>query len=302
MALMQGPRGSGVPAEGTRPQYPVPGLHDSVTVQVPSLAGYADGHPVWNWDDARSIKLQVIGLFSFRVGEKPYIDEETGSYVRDSEGKMEMVPKYLETEDIFIPEETWWAIWEEIAPEGTSPRAYQFNVVLHDMARAEQVAEDLAGGLPGSTVRSVPEQVMIGQRARGQAGVPADMSTVLLIAMFLVAGLLLVANMYVLIMQRRKEMAILKAVGMSGIQVMGLILVEVLFIGLAGALLGFTAVRLVVTGVLLVSEVTAAEIGLLTLQTGALVVGSSTLMAALFGVLPAYLAMKQTTMEVLRDA
>ncbi len=123
----------------------------------------------------------------------------------------------------------------------------------------------------------------------------------LLFAGVLIAGLLLVANMYILVMQRRKDMAVLKAVGMSPGQVMGLIVLETAIIALIGALLGFGAVRLCVTGVLLISDVGVGEIGLLTVRTGVQVIGVSLLLALVFGSLPAYQAVRQTTMEVLRD-
>jgi len=301
VALMQGPRGTASPTEGVRPTYEAPSTEDIITVEVPSLLGYSDGFPVYDWSEVKEVELEVVGLFSLPIGERPLMDEETGGYVYDSEGRQVMTTDYLETDDIFIPSTTWEEIWDKVSPEGIAPRAYQVNLVLEDMFAAESLSESLGEEMPGTTVRTIPTQVTIGRQSRGQAAIPADVSTMLVVAMFLVAGLLLVANMYVLIMQRRKEMAVLKAIGMSGPQVMGLILIEVLFIAIIGALLGFVSVRLLVTGVLLFSEVDALQIGLLTLQTGALVVTLSTAVAVVFGVLPAYLAMKQTTMEVLRD-
>ncbi len=307
VALAQGNRGAFPPEEGIRPGYPVPQVGDVRTLEVPALAGYdAEGYPLWNWDDITEFDLQVVGLFAFPTSVRPLRDPETGGYVLEvgpggGTGTMIMVQHYVETEDLFIPAATWQKIWETIAPPGQAPRAYQLNVVLDDMFRAKEIAASLQQQLPGTTVRTVPEQAIIGRQQRGQSAVPADVSTLLVVAIFLVAGLLLVGDMYVLVMQRRKEMAILKAVGMASSQVMGLILIEAVLMSMIGATLGFVAVRLMVTGVYALSAVSVAEVGIMTLRTGFMVVGASVLVAGLFGLLPAYLALKQTTMEVLRD-
>ena len=307
VALAQGNRGAFPPEEGTRPGYPAPQVGDIRTLEVPALVGYdGDGYPLWNWDNVTEFDLQVVGLFSFPTGARPLRDPDTGGYVLETgpgggTGTLIMVQHHVETEDLFIPAGTWQKIWETIAPPGEVPRTYQLNVVLDDMFRAKEIAAGLQQKMPGATVRTVPEQVIIGRHQRGQSAVPADVSTLLVVAIFLVAGLLLVGDMYVLVMQRRKEMAILKAVGMASHQVMGLILIEAVLMSMIGATLGFFAVRLMVTGVYALSAVSVAEVGVMTLRTGFMVVGASVLVAGLFGLLPAYLALKQTTMEVLRD-
>ncbi len=301
VVLMQANRGINPPEQGTRPQYRPPSVDDRLVFEVPHLRGYVDGYPVWDWENTLELEMTVVGLFSFPTDMVPLVDER-GAFVTDSEGRTILIQNYIDTEDVFIPEETWHRIWDRVAPAGVAPAAYQLNVTLGNMYRAREVASQLQGELPGTTVLTVPEQATISRRDRGQTAVPADVSVMLVVAMFMVAGLLLVANMYVLIMQRRKEMAVLKAVGMASGHVLGLIMIETILISVIGATLGFLAVRTVVTGVLLISEVTMAEIGMLTLRAGATVVGVSVLIASIFGLLPAYLAMKQTTMEVLRDA
>ncbi len=307
VALAQANRGPFPPEEGTRPGYRPPQVGDMGTVEVPALAGYdGDGYPIWNWDRVSEFELEVVGLFAFPTDVRPLRDPETGMYVLETgpeggTGTMIMIQHYLETEDLFIPAATWQKIWETIAPPGELPRAYQMNLILDDMFRAKEIADGLQDQLPGATVRTVPEQVVIGRQERGQSAIPADVSVLLVAAIFLVAGLLLVGDMYVLVMQRRKEMAILKAVGMAGGQVMGLILIETVLMSIIGATLGFVSVRLLVTGVYALSAVSMAEVGLMTLRTGVMVVGTSVLVATLFGMLPAHLALQQTTMEVLRD-
>ncbi|MFO8060647.1 MAG: FtsX-like permease family protein [Bacillota bacterium] len=307
VALAQGNRGAQLPEEGIRPGYPAPGVGEVLTVEVPSLVGYdGDGYPLWDWNAVREFELEVVGLFAFPTEVRPMVDPETGGRVMQGgpgggTGEMVTVQHYLETEDLFIPAETWWRMWEAAAPPGESPRAYQLNVVLEDMFRAREIAAQLAERLPGATVMTVPEQVIAGRRARGQSAIPADVSALLVAAVFMVAGLLLVGDMYVLVMQRRKEMAILKALGMASGQVMGMILIESILLSIIGAALGFISVRLLVTGVYALSAVSLAEVGVMTLRTGVMVAGASVLVAGFFGLLPAHLALRQTTMEVLRD-
>ena len=287
--------------EGSRPQFSVPPVCEQVTIRVPRLLGYRDGFPVWDWDDPKIMNLAIVGHFAFATESRPVrqLVLEDGQVEQLDEPAM--VQHYVETEDLFVPQSTWHKIFDKVAPSGLAPRVYQLNLVLSDMFYAKDVSEQIGQQMNDATVRTVPEQVVMGRDDRGQSVVPADVSTMVIAGSLAIAGLLLVANMYILVMQRRKDMAILKAIGMSPAGVMKLILLETMLIALIGATLGFGLVRLGITGALLLSEVTAAEIGILTLRTGVMVIGSSIILALVFGLLPAYQAVRQTTMEVLRD-
>ncbi len=286
--------------EGSRPSYGVLPVGREVTLRVPRLIEYNEGFPVWDWEQYHTFEVDVVGNFSFTT-EVEREDAVVAGELPEHAGALIITKRYLETDDLFIPQSTWKRIFGEIAPEGVSPRAYQVNVVLEDMFHAREVSETLGAELPGTTIRAVPDLARLGRQSRGQSVIPADVSNLVVGASFLIAGLLLVANMYLLVMQRRKDMAILKVVGMSPGQVMRLIVLESTLVSFIGGVIGFGLTRLAVTGVLSLSEVDAAEVGMLTLRTGGIVIGSSVFIALIFGLLPAYQAVRQTTMQVLRD-
>ncbi len=286
--------------EGVRPSYGVLGVDDEVTIRVPRLVKYSDDIPIWDWQQTKEFDLIIVGTFALPTDVHREDAARAGEFPEHS-GELIITQHYLETDDIFIPAETWRQIFDEIAPSDTRLRSYQMNVILQDIFTARNVSEQLAAEMPDSTVRTVPDMAMLGRAGRGQSVIPADVSTMVVLGSFFIAGMLLVANMYLMVMQRRKDMAVLKAVGMSPGQVMRLILLETTMFSALGGLIGFSLTRLAVTGVLSLSEVSSAEIALLTARTGGIVVGSSVLLALIFGLLPAYQAVRQTTMEVLRE-
>jgi len=303
VALVSSARPEHYPASGARgrpAQYPVPRVGDYLRVEVPAVRGYSEGFPLLDWSDTTTFELRVVGLYAVPVREGPVYDR-AGRLVRDPEsGALLDMPIYWETDHILIPSGTFDRIYRQVA--GHPFRfTQQVGVVFRDMTQAKDIARDLGRLLPNYSVYSLPQLVKLSDADSGQMGVPADAALAIALVTYLVAGMLLITNVYTLVMQRKKEIGILKAIGLSCWQITALVVMEVGAFALAGSLLGFAGVRLVVSLVLALSEVTFVEAAVLTLTAGMKVITATTVAVLLFATVPAYRAARSTTMEVLRS-
>ncbi len=307
------------PRAGER-TYPVPPLWEFVEVLVPTLTGHRDGYPVYDYGQLTPVNLRVVGHFSVHSGDSWILDEHGGPVV-DTIGVLMIFPHFWNTPQIIIPSSTWRAIHRDTA--GDQPiHAYQLGVEVVDTLTAGQTTTHLRELLPSATVRTVADQVMDGDsRKRISGAVPAqtalaieagmaavrqpvsapDLSRLVAYLAFALAGCLVMANMHVLVSQRRKELGVLRAVGMSGGEVVLMILYEITVLSLLGAAAGFAAVQLLVGSATALSGVGLARVIQSTLVAGLQVVGASTLVALVFGLWPAIRAARATTMEVLSD-
>lgn len=318
VALVNAARPAYHPTELER-SYAVPPLFEFIEVEVPRLVGWQDGFPVHDFGDTQTFRLRVVGYFALETHQDSILDGD-GTPVRGAVDQVVYFPHFWNTPEIVIPEQAWHQIFEETS-SGQSPRTYQIGVTVEDTLRARVVAEEIARELPGTTVTTVGDQAQGGdlRTRRVSSAVPQeqaerlmaraesalqpvaspDVSSLMAGLSFLLAGCLVVANAHILVMNRRKELGILRAVGMSGGEVLILILMELGALSLIGALLGFSMVSLLVGIGLLASGAGFTYTLMTSAALGARVVGSALLVSIVFGLWPALRAVRSTTMEVL---
>ncbi len=110
----------------------------------------------------------------------------------------------------------------------------------------ERAARDLAGALPGVEARPVRQIVY----ASGQVLGTIRWLTISLTALIvIIIALSVTATMTTIVLERRKDVAVMKALGASDRLVMDLFLSEGATLGLAGALIGFTLGLVLARGV-----------------------------------------------------
>ncbi len=298
VALVNGARPRYYPVYGTRLEYSPPKVGSYIKVLVPHVRTWRKGTPVYDYSQFETYSLKVVGHFELPTHEEVYKDENMRT-VRDRFDNPIKGQYYWETPQILVPKDTLLAMMKEVGG-GDSEAVHQMSVVLESNFYAKSVAEELASELPEHTVLTVPQQVKRSFEEKGQSGVPADVSYLFTILAFVTAGMLVVANMYVLVIQRRRELGVLKAIGVSTAEMLGLILAETVGISVLGAILGFGFIRLVVSGMLLISEVSLLRAGFLTLKAFGAVMAATTGVAVIFGLLPAWEAASSTTVEVLK--
>ncbi len=299
-------------------QYPVPPLWEFITIEVPTLVGWRDGYPVYDYSQMNAVNLRVVGHYSLPTYENPVMDAD-GIAVTDLIGQVIIFPHYWLTPQVVIPESTWRAIYYRVSG-GAQVRSYQLGVSVRDTLTAETVSRGLDASLPGRTVRTVAAQVLLGDtpvRIASQVPEPRviqlmstqltprqpvtspDLSRLVAALSFVLAGCLVMANMHILVAQRRKELGILRALGMSGSEVLKLIIYEILVLSTTGSLIGFSMVKILVGTALIASGGGVAEVLAGITVSAIQVMGATVMVSVLFGLWPAMKAARATTMEVL---
>lgn len=263
----------------------------TITVEVPAVIAHGRDGTRYDYTRRRRYDLEVVGTYSI-------VTATTLSETTD--GPPATQYEYLTTDHIFIPQATWRELFAQ-ASGGTEHRyTHQLGITVPSMFHARDLARSLQRALPGHTVLTVPELVGAARRELGQVLVPADTAHVLTGLAFALAGALVTANMLVLVSQRRRELAVLKAIGASGWDLAVMVLGEALSLAGLGSMLGFAVVQGFFLLVYLTCEVSLARVGLSALTTAARVTALTTVTAGVAALVPAMEATAATTVEVLR--
>ena len=303
--------GAAFTAEGIRPG-------DKLVVEVPTIRGYdAEGRPVTDYANPQTFYFMVYGQFGLEWGQVR-LEDPAGLLERSAVAPTQTV--FLDQPEVWVPAATFAKVFEAVAG---GPQRYtgQLAITLDSMAEAKTVAQTLAAQLPDCAVLTVPQEVSLSglnYRARLTSLDPftvtithfhytrptlaLDVKDQLAALAFVVAGLLVVANMYILVTQRRREIGVLKALGAASRDILALFLTETLGYSLAGSLLGFLAVRLITLASIFASSASLVEGALLTLQTAGAVVGLTVGISLVFGFLPAWEAARTPSASLLGDA
>ncbi len=313
VALVNGP-GLGVVA---------PKVGGPLVLEVPTVRGHGpDGAPILDYTRPRTFYFLVYGETRLSLGTvRLRIDlpaAQAANYERA--GPAPAWPVFVDTPEVWVPSGTFDKIYQEVAGE---PLRYagQLCVRTTDFFLAKRVAAELTSLLPKNTVLTVPQEVSlsgiryvasltnlepmtvtVARTYNERSTVALDVKTELALVAFVAAGLLIVANMYILVAQRRREIGILKAIGAAGRDVLVLFLVETLGYALAGSLLGFGIIRLLTLLSLFSSPASLIEGAFLTLKALGAVAGLTVAIAVVFGFLPAWEAARTPSATLLGDS
>lgn len=223
-------------------------------------------------------EFKVVGIYQ-KIGSPP-------------DDKAVIIPIDTYQELFNKPDEISMMIVQVDAGEDPSTVAEEVKKELRDYRDVEEKEEDF-------TVQT-PEQLF------ASFGTILDIVQIVLIGIagisLLVGGINIMNSMYTSVLQRTKEIGVMKALGAKNVQVMSLFLVEAGFYGLGGGIVG-------VTGGMLVAKL--VEIGVTSFLgpylvinfSWSLILGAlsfSFLIGALSGLAPAYRASRLNPVESLR--
>ncbi len=289
------------------------------TLEVPAAAGNPVALPILDPTSPRSYSFVVGGHYDFYLGEGPI-----HVAIPQPPGEQNQAPAhwatYIDVPDVWVSAATFDRIYAE-ATGGPQRYATQLQVAVDSMFEAKTVAAALAAALPDALVLTVPQEVSlagIAYRPRleswepfkvvvnrvywGRPTLSLDVRTGLSGLAFAVAGLLIVANMYILVTQRRREIGVMKALGATGGDILLLFLTEALGYSLIGSLAGFGILRLLTMFSLFASPTSLIEGALLTLRTGGMVAAATVGVAVVFGLIPAREAARTPCASLLGDS
>jgi len=278
---------------------PAPRIGRVVEVLLPRAgapsAGAGSG-AAWDFANLIPYTLRVVGQFAIPTElQAVHIPGDI-----DNPARTILVQRYWQTDEVAVSFETLRAMYASMGGSGLPP-VFQAGVVVDSMWDVKSVASELSRRFPSLTFVPVPEQVERSKWEAGQPSVPQDLSRIFYTLAYAGAGFLVMANMYVLLSQRRKEMGVLKAIGASAREIFVMVLLESLSISLLGALSGFIVVRGFFSLIYLYTDVGLFRASMLTLESLGRVIAFTVGISLVFSLGPAYQAARLTTAEVLKD-
>ncbi|MGI6632754.1 MAG: ABC transporter permease [Bacillota bacterium] len=198
---------------------------------------------------------------------------------------------------VFVTPDTFRRI-EEIAGHS---EAWGFSISVRNMADLESYAALLRRRYPDFTIYTVSQLAAAATtRERVAAGVPMDMRRVTELLSFMIAALLSATNLSVLMLARKTEIGILRALGATAWNISSMVLAESVWIALLGSIVGGAITQPAILWQLLSNSIDSGVVATTILANLGKAVGFSVAAAILFGFLPISKALRVTPAQVLR--
>ena len=254
-----------------------------LTMEIPRYAGNAGaGAPGYlDYENPLRAVMNIKGFASFSEGGGATFRTMTDPVVFVAPSTLSALAGAAG----FPEEATYWGI----------------SVTIKDMSELENVTALLRREFPDFTVfpASILESAA-GGRSSISSAVPMDMRQVTEAIAFITAALLSATNLTVLMLSRKNEIGVLRALGATRSNIAVMILTESVWIALLGSVVGSIVTQPAILWQLL-SNRAAGEAVMREVGNGmARAVGFSVAAAAIFGFLPVARALRITPAQVLR--
>ncbi len=316
-----------------RPEY-----GESIKLYVPKVRSTQEG-PVYDYTDLHEIQTEVVGTFELPTETVNWAQTKVtpsglqrgrkssgpGSPAQAYPGIFSPETRHWTTSQLQIPWNDFQKIAKRVGMKNSAPTA--LAVIVRNPSAMDSTVEQIRRRLQAGTVISVPRwfdsqdapsEPLIkippldfplherGQQASSSEmpsfALPQSVTTLLIILAYVMAGTLYAGNIYIALSQRRKELAVMKALGASTGQVLTTILTELLLLAVGGSLVGLLVISPPVIWQLGTARL-SAQLLLKTLgQLGAKIFGAALIVSFLFGAVPGFLmAVSRTPGEVLQS-
>lgn len=288
---------------------------DVVNITVPVFGFGASGVPYADITaPAKEWKARVVGLVRWPTRELSYLVPSGSSPDPIFE------QGYVHSSEVYLTEAAWQEIWSQQSGGMPYP-VLAATQRVDNLSTLNVVAAELRAAFPELTIKTVPEVArhvetynlldwfyeLPQEYWKSQNGlvthnfVPVELGMISSILLFANAGMLLASQMLSGIAERKKEIGILKAIGARNREILGMVLIEGLFLAITGSLLGFSFTR-----ALAIHRDSTNNLPWLTIMNSTLrellsVVSLTTLVALVFSGIPAAKTAQLSVMEVLRN-
>lgn len=301
-----------VSANQTLPSFasvPLPG--EIITIEVPSFV-QKNGEWIADYTQAHRFEIEIIGNLN--------IVSRTVDYIKGIDGWV-TEPVYAYLNEVYLPLPIWNQIWTQVAA-GVSYTPTEVLLRVKDLTYLQDIVLDLQHAFPQYSFVDIPHHLervhsqlslepIIPAGARRaledrvdpfrQSVITADLRKPITLLVLLNAGLLVAANILILVSERKKEIAVLKAMGGRESELIRMILAEALLVSGVGASMGFFFIRIQAVLNQLTNPLGLFVILGLFLRDFFFVLGVTLLSAMLFGWIPAKKYASLPVMEVLRN-
>jgi len=298
-----------------------PGVGETIRLALPRARSNEECH-WYDYSNVQQAELKVVGAVQFPSDviywtmTKLTVDGLEWTNRGDARNEQ----RYWTTNQLQV---SWDTFRELTSAAGlVDPRPTALAVIVRQMAFVNETAKTIMDTVERGTVVPVPtwfethdllpEPVLMvptddivtmrvaEPKFSPKTFTPPGIVLAMLVGLaYLTAGGLYAGNIYILLAQRKKELAIMKVLGARTSQVLTTTMTELGLLAVGGALAGMAGMSPMVLWQLASSRVTAVEVtgsfGLLALQT----VGIAAVAALVFGGVPAYFVVTKTIEQVL---
>ena len=288
---------------------PLPG--EKITLEIPSFR-WIQGAWQPDYSETHRFEIEIIGNVT--------VQSRTVDYIAGIDGWV-TEPVYAYFNEIYIPQGAWNQIWSVVAG-GLVYVPSEVLLQVDDLTFLQDIVFDLQSQFPQFSIIDIPHQlervhanlslepvVPMGARSAlqdrkeqlNQGVLASDLRLPIALLVLINAALLVAANILILVAERKKEIAVLKAIGARESEIIRMVLAEAILVSGVGALLGFSLIRVQA----FLNQWTNA-LGLLPLiwllfLDLVMILGMTLFAAILFGWIPAKKYASLSVMEVLRN-
>lgn len=304
------------------PQY-IPGIAqqlkvgDLLRLEIPGITRSED-RLVSQWFERQTVELKVIGIVA--------IPTRYVSYINTAKGLTDGAQIYAYSSELYLPQGLWWKLWNQ-ASQTLPYYPEQISIQTDNLTYLEDYVYDLSNQFthfqfisapkaeerllqnfslePEAAFQILPAGVSAELRNQAmreqQAVISADLRLPILLLILFNAALLVAANILIMVTERKREMAILKAIGSMRKNIVVMVLVEAVMVTILGGSLGFFLVEIQSILNQITNQNPILSIVSSVLRSYGLVIGSTTLIVLFFGLFPALKSASMSVMGVLRD-
>jgi hypothetical protein len=225
----------------------------------------------------------------------------------------------LEAPELLMPQAGLKRLLEIMGlPPGELPPVGALALRLRDQSKAEAVVPALRKAAPFLSVvtvareaafansRELPETIYEAPpsvryaRPLSQPAIPTEAGSLFGVILFGFAGLVAAGNATLLVLTRRTEFAILKAIGLRGYEVALVVMVEVVFLSTLGLLLGFVAGEAGALPIILTNNIGLGSVLRALGRDFGIVAGATLGCSVLFSLVPMLKTLRITVSEAMR--
>lgn len=288
---------------------------DTMQIEIPRIVQTDEGMDI-DWLNTVSYEFEIIGSVALHTRDVDFV----------SLGVLCTEQIFGYHNDVYIPISTWNDIWAMASNEQAFiPGEYVLQV--GSLTYLEDIIYTLREQFPDVQINSVPvlnewmlNQFLIEpdqafsrvpisrlnalketQQVNTQGVIVADLRMPIVTLVLFNAALLLTANILILIIERKREMAILKSIGAKKADIVTMIMSEAVLITFLGASSGYLIVSIPNILNQFSNSVSGLQIIWSFLVNSAYVLTITCSCAALFAFIPGLQIASKSVMEVLRD-
>jgi hypothetical protein len=295
----------------------VPAVGSVVRVALPRVTASAEGQLRVDHTQPLVAELRVVGHYSVPSRVATWTNTAAGGDTGSAPPETEQL--YLTSPEIIVPWETTAALLARMSGGVVDSWTTALAVELDGLAYVESFVGKVNAAYPELCAASVPRLAGVanarwlpepayrvpasewaGAQPSGQLSEAVAISQAFNVIFFAVAALLAAANGIVLVLERQREIGILKALGAYGRDVILMILGEIVLLSTIGAFGGFVLAEGMAAWNLISNR---AGLWAIVSTVGfdlVRVLGLTVAFAAVFGLAPAMRTTRMTAMEVLR--